>query len=246
MQDSEQEYPLKQPQRGHHAFDDFQADKQDDDGNHAGNDDDDRGIRGPTGTAPLAASPGRSRASRRSRNVSNVLGRPSLPRAIVQKTLLVALVAGILATLQGVIFTLANSSLYHQAGQFSNDPSKLPIGVATSILGLFCLTSFLSFVIYFAAGFVTGMMVVDRKMGFLGGFVAGIFAYLLGYLIHLFPGYPDATSGSLNGGVVGIGGGIIAGIIIVVLLALISGLAGLLGAWLATRNHAYYYYNREE
>lgn len=238
MQDSDQEYPLKQPPRtnqGRHTFDDFHDDEEDE-----------QKVRGPTGTAPLTAPPGRTRASRRGRDVSNVRGRPALPRAIVQKTLLVALVAGILATLQGVIFTIANSSLYREAGQFANDPSKLPLGVATTILGLFCLTSFISFIIYFVAGFVIGMLAVDRKMGFLGGFMAGIFAYLLGYLVHLFPGYPDTVNSSLNGGVVGAGGGILAGIIVVVLLSLISGLAGLLGAWLATRNHAYYYYNHEE
>ncbi len=209
MQDPDQDYPLKQPSRGHHAFDDFQGDDDDQQEPHA---------TVPDSSTPRADSSRQAHAPLHQREAP---ARPSLPRAIVQKTLVIALVAGIIATLQGVLFTLANSSLYHQAAQFATDPSKLPIGVATSILGLFCLTSFISFVVYFAAGFVTGMLVVDRKMGFFGGFVAGIVAYLFGYLIYLIPGYPDTANSSLNGGVVGVGGGIIVGIIVVVLLALI-------------------------
>lgn len=214
MQDSEQEYPLKQPstpQHGHHPFDDF-------------NKEEDSEIQDERET-PTS---------------------PQLPHGRVRKALVIALIAGMLTATQNVTVTLINSPLYRQAAQYATKPSKLPIGVATTVLGLFCLTSFIGAIIYFVAGYVTGKLAVDRKMGFLGGFVAGIVAYLLGYVAQQFPGYPATAGGNLNGGIVGIGSGIIAGLVIAALLALISALVGFLGAWAATRHHAYYYGGEEE
>lgn len=214
MQDSEQEYPLKQhstPQHGHHSFDDFNKEED--------------GERQDERETPTS---------------------PQLPRGRVRKALIIALIAGVLAALENIIVTLINSSLYRQAAGYAPNPSKLPIGVATTVLGLFCLTSFISLIIYFVAGFVTGKVAVERRMGFLGGFVAGIVAYLLGYVAQQFPGYPATASSNLNGGFIGIGSGIIAGLVIAALLALISALVGFLGAWAATRHHAYYYAGEEE
>ncbi len=222
MQDSDQGYPLKQPPRGPHAFDDFQDSE--------------------TGGAPSiqpVESAGTRPAPLHQREEPD---RPKLPRGRLRNTLSIALIAGILASLQTILVTLLNAGTYREAAspQFAANPSSLPISVATTIFGLFCLTSVVGLAIYFIAGFITGRIAVSRRMGFLCGFVAAVIAQAVGFIVQYFPGYPGTVNSGVNGGLVGIGTGAIVAIVILVIVALIGGLVGLLGAWLATRRHPYY------
>lgn len=212
MRDSDQEYPLRQPQRREqHPFDD----------------DAENGM--------LQEEP-KQRGGPLHQRVAPT--RPQLPEGHVKKTLIIGLVAGIIAALQVIIFTFANASLYQQAA--ASTANNLSLSVASTIVGIFCLTSFIGLVIYFLAGFIIGKVAIERRMGFLGGFVAGVVAYALGFIVQYFPGYPGSHNTGFSGGLIGFGGGLITALIILLLLALLAGLFGFLGAWLATRRHPYY------
>jgi len=213
MRDSDSEYPLRQPQRReHHPFDDDA--------------DDDTLQEEPR----YAGGPLHQRVAPT---------RPQIPPGHIRKTLIIGLVAGIIAALQVIIFTFANASLYQNAANAGN-ANSLTLGAASTIVGIFCLTSFISLVIYFIAGFIIGKVAIERRMGFLGGFVAGAVAYAIGFFIQYFPGYPGSRNTGFSGGLIGFGGGLITALIILLLLALLGGLFGFLGAWLATRKHPYY------
>lgn len=164
---------------------------------------------------------------------------PQLPRGRFKKTLLIGAIAGVIAALQGIIFTLANASLYHTVSTTPQD--KLSLGLAEAVFGLFCLTVFISLLIYFVAGFVTGKVTVERRMGFLVGFVAEAVSYTLGLLVQQIPGYPNARTSGFSGGLIGLGSGLITTLIFLVISGVIAGLVSLAGAWLATRKHPYYY-----
>ena len=213
MRDSDSEYPRHQPQRrDHHPFDD---DADDD---------------------TLQVEPRHSGGPLHQRSAPT---RPQIPPGHIRKTLIIGLVAGIIAALQVIIFTFANASLYQNAANAGN-ANSLTLGAASTIVGIFCLTSFISLVIYFIAGFIIGKVAIERRMGFLGGFVAGAVAYAIGFFIQYFPGYPGSRNTGFSGGLIGFGGGLITALIILLLLALLGGLFGFLGAWLATRKHPYY------
>jgi hypothetical protein len=166
--------------------------------------------------------------------------RPALPHGRLGVALTIALAAGIIASLQSIVVTLVNGELYRQAAQIANNPSRLPISVATTIFGLFCLTSVIGLAIYFIAGFITGKMVVDRRMGFLSGFAAGVIAQVIGYIAQYIPNYPGTVNSGISGGFIGLSGGTIVAVVVLLVVALIAGLAGFLGAWIATRRHPYY------
>lgn len=155
-------------------------------------------------------------------------------------TLLIALIAGIIASAQTIIVTLIDGGLYRQAAQYASRPSAMPSNVALSILGLFGLTSLISGVIYFVAGFIDGKIVVSRRQGFLCGFVAGAISQALGYLIQYVPGYPAAVNSGVSSSFIGISGGVITALILLVVVSLVTGLVGFLGSWLATRSHPFY------
>lgn len=215
MQDPDQQYPLKQPPRHQHAFDDFQDDD----------------------TVQPVGSPRIQQAPLHQRGMPI---RPVLPRRRLRTTLAIALAAGIIASLLSIIVTLANGELYRQAAQFASNPSRLPISVATTIFGLFCLTSVISLALYFVAGFITGKVTVDRRMGFLSGFAAGVIAQVIGFIVQYIPNYPGTVNSGINGGFIGLSGGTIVAVVVLLVVALIAGLIGFLGAWLATRRHPYY------
>ena len=164
---------------------------------------------------------------------------PQLPQNRFTKALIIGIVAGIIAALQSIIFTLANASLYHTV---STTPQvKLSLDLAEAIFGLFCLTLFISLLIYFLAGFVTGKALVERKMGFLVGFVAAAVSFILSLIVQQIPGYPNARGTGLSGGLFGLAGGLLAILILLAISGVIGGLVSLVGAWLATRKHPYYY-----
>jgi hypothetical protein len=219
MRDPDQEYPVHQPRRnGHrHPFDD-QTDEDI-------KDREDFREPVPAGQDPL--------------HQREVSATPQLPRGVLRKTLLIGVVAGVLAALQGIIITFANASLYHTVSTTPQD--KLTLSLAEAVFGLFCLTLFISLLIYFVAGFVTGKIAVERRMGFLTGFVAAAVSYILGFLVQQIPGYPNARATGFSGGFVGLSGGLIASLILLAISGGIAGLVSLAGAWLATRRHPYYY-----
>jgi hypothetical protein len=163
---------------------------------------------------------------------------PRLPRGHLRKALIIGVIAGLVATLQGIIITLANASLYHTVS--TTPQNKLSLSLAEAVVGLLCLNLFISLIIYFAAGFITGKVAVDRRLGFLAGFAAEAVAYILGYIVQQVPGYPSAHATGFSGGLAGLSGGIITALILLVLAGVIAGLVSFFGAWLATRRHPYY------
>jgi hypothetical protein len=219
MRDSDQEYPLHQPgQHGqHHPFDDDTIP-------------DERSDQGPFQGPP--------RPGQGPRHQREAAANPQFPRGHLRKALIIGVFAGLIAALQGVVFTLANASLYHRVGTTPQD--KLTLSLAEAVVGLLCLTLFISLIIYFIAGFITGKVAVDRRMGFLAAFVAEAVAYILGYIVQQIPGYPGAHATGFSGGLAGLGGGILTSLILLVISGFIAGLVGFFGAWLATRKHPYY------
>src|SRR5260221_13702426 len=131
MRDSEQEYPLHQPGRGerHHPFDDDTIA-------------DERADQGPfqephqPGQGPV--------------HQCTMPANPRLPRGHLRKALIIGVIAGLVATLQGIIITPANASLYHTV---STPPqNKLSPSLVESVVGLLCLNLFIILIIYFAGG----------------------------------------------------------------------------------------------
>src|SRR6266567_777208 len=131
---------------------------------------------------------------------------PPLPQNRFTKALIIGIVAGIIAALQGIIFTLANASLYHTVSTTPQD--KLSLDLAEAIFGLFCLTLFISLI------------------------------------VQQIPGYPNARGTGLSGGLFGLAGGLLTILILLAISGVIGGLVSLVGAWLATRKHPYYYASR--
>lgn len=165
---------------------------------------------------------------------------PALPAGGTGKMLGISLVAGILVGILNIVFTLVNAPLYQQAASYANHPSQMPLNVASAVFGLFVLTSVIGLIIYFIAGFITGRVAVARKFGFFGGFVASAIAQIIGFIVGQIPNYPGKINSGVSSNPLNIGGGLITALIILVLVALIGGLLGWLGAKLATRRHPFY------
>ena len=156
------------------------------------------------------------------------------------KALIIGIVAGLLCATQSVVITLVNSSTY-QTYVASGTQQTVQNAIALTLFGLACLTFGISMLVCLVAGFVTGKVVVLRRMGFLTGFIAGAIIYMLSFLLNYIPGYPTHLASSGVRGLVGVGGGILASLIFLLVWGLIGGLVSLAGAWLATRKHPYYY-----
>jgi hypothetical protein len=210
MRDANSEYPLRPQKRAHNPFD---------------NDAD---------TLPESA-PRRGPMHQREKPIS-----PTLPAAGARKMLSISLVAGIIAAITNIVFTLVNAPLYQQAASYANHPSQMPLNVASAVFGLFVLTSVIGLIIYFIAGFITGRVAVARKFGFFGGFVASAIAQIIGFIVGQIPNYPGKINSGVSSNPLNIGGGLITALIVLVLVALIGGLLGWLGAKLATRRHPFY------
>ena len=168
------------------------------------------------------------------------LANPQMPRRRVTKTLIIGAVAGLLCAAQSVIITLLNSSTYHTY-ETSGTQQSVQNAIAFTLFGLACLTFGISMLICFLAGFITGKVAVVRRLGFLAGFVAGAITYTLSFLLNYIPGYPTHLASSGVHGLVEVGSGIIATLIFLLVWGVIGGLVGLVGAWVATRKHPYYY-----
>lgn len=211
MRDPNQEYPVRPPQQ--RARNPFDNDAE---------------------TVP------ETRLPRRSMHQRETPVQPVLPPGGARKMLSIALVAGILAALANIVTTLVNAPLYQQAASYAGHPSQMPLNVASAIFGLFVLTGVIGLIIYFIAGFIIGRVAVARKFGFFGGFVASAIAQIIGFIVQYIPNYPGKINTGFSSNPLNIGGGLIAALIILVIVALIGGLLGWLGAKLATRRHAYY------
>lgn len=223
MAHSDSEYPLHQPQRGR-PHDPLDA------GTEA--DDDFEPRRG-------ASRPSRPRYQTRGPLHQRELpSTPQLPPRGLLNTLIIGVIAGIIASLQGIIITLVNASAYTSVKAVPQ--GQLSLNQAGTLVGLFCLMSFISLLIYFAAGYVTGRIAVNRRLGFLAGFVAGAVGSIIGYLVQQIPQYPDSTTPGFNGGPGGVLSGFIGALILLVITGLIAGAVSYLGARIATRKHEYY------
>src|SRR5450759_2784003 len=110
MRDANSEYPLQPQQRAQNPFD--------------------------NGADTLPASPlRRGPMHQREKPIS-----PALPAGCARKMLSISLVAGILAAITNIVFTLVNAPLYLKAASYANHPSLMPLNVASAVFGLFVLT----------------------------------------------------------------------------------------------------------
>jgi len=168
------------------------------------------------------------------------LASSQLPHNRITKALIIGVVAGLLCAIQSVVITLLNSSTY-QTYETSGTQQTVQNAIAFTLFGLACLTFGISMLICFLAGFITGKIAVLRRMGFLTGFVAGAITYTLSFLLNYIPGYPTHLTSAGVHGLVEVGSGILVSLIFLLVWGVIGGLASLVGAWLATRKHPYYY-----
>jgi len=219
MQDAEHEYPLDQPQ------------KRRGDGNHDVFDDQ---------TEPeLEQDKRRTYRQRQGSAQQEEVHAPGLPRGRLKNALIAGVIAGALCSIESIIIAFANTSNYQQASKFAAD--KLPVSLAFTLLGAACLTFFIGLLICFITGYVTGRVVVQRRLGFLTGFVAGIVTYGISFLLNFIPNYPGhlvSSSGAPSAGVVA--GGLLIVLIFFLIWGIVAGLVSLLGTWVATRRHPYY------
>jgi len=212
MRDKEQEYPKHQPGRGEHDHHDpFEIQEEGELEDHS--------RRGPVHQRESATS-------------------PELPRHHARKALIIGIVLGVLVSLQGVILTLINASVYQQAAKYIT--TEMPVGLAASIFGIFALSLVISVVIYLIGGLVIGRIAVHRRWAFIGGFIGGVVSSIIGSLLKLIPNYPNAGNTGFSGGLLGMGGGLAALLISAIILGVLAGLVCLLGGWLMTRRHPYY------
>lgn len=164
---------------------------------------------------------------------------PQLPYGHARKALIVGVILGVLTSLQGLILTLKNADIYKEAAKYTLS-NTMPLGLASTIFGIFVLGLVISVLIYFIGGLVIGRVSVHRRWAFIGGFVGGVISAIIGSLLKLIPSYPNAGNTGLSGGMLGFGGGLAALIISTIVLGVLVGLVSLLGAWVTTRRHPYY------
>ena len=177
---------------------------------------------------------------RRSTYQNQAPAQPTLPAAGTRNMLSISLGAGILVALINIVFTLVNAPLYQEAASYASHPTNMPLNVASSIFWIFVITSIISLIIYFIAGFIIGRVAVARRLGFYGGFLASVIALVIGYIVQQIPNYPGTIDTGFSINPLKTASGLIAALIILILAGLIAGLLGWLGARLATRRHPYY------
>ena len=214
MRDSE-EYPLHQPRRNRGPFDHENA-------------------------PPFEDEP-QSRPRRRRQeplHQRDLPVTPGLPEGRLKKALTIGVIAGVLCTLVNVIVVLVNAATYQKYNPNLHDPVNNALGF--SIFGFWVLYSFISLLICFIAGIITGRVAVERRLGFATGFVAGVIYYAAIFLIAYIPSYPDhyVSNGPVSAGAVT--GGVIFALVLLIVYGVIGGILGRLGAGLATRKHPHY------
>jgi hypothetical protein len=214
MRDRNQEYPVHQPGRGQSSHHDPFA---------------------PTvqGEGELEDQPKQHAVHQREE-----ASMPQLPRGHATKALIGGLILGGLVSLQGVILTYKNADLYREAAKYTM--TTMPTSLALSIFWIFLLGLGISLVIYLLGGLIIGKIAVRRRWAFIGGFVGGVFSSLIGAGLKYIPGYPNGGTGSGVTSPLGVGQGLVALIIGVIVLGVVAGLVTLLGSWVVTRRHPYY------
>jgi hypothetical protein len=219
MPDSEDGYPLHQPQdraeKGQqHPFDDQDEPQSDRRHSHP--------IRQPVGPVHQ-----REQATT-----------PILPRNRFRNALIIGAIAGFFCVAQSIVITLSNASTYHAFETATDQAVKSAL--AFTIFGYAVLTFVINMVILGIAGFIAGKVVVQRRLGFLAGLLAGLIVYASSFITNYIPNYPgvqhSASSTASNGAVVGV----VVSLIFLLVWGVIGGLVSLIGAWLATRKHPYY------
>jgi hypothetical protein len=163
---------------------------------------------------------------------------PTLPQNGFRNALIIGAIAGVLCVAQSIVITLSNASTYHAFETATDQAVKNAL--AFTIFGYAVLTFVINMVILCIAGFIAGKVVVQRRLGFLAGFLAGLIVYASSFTINYIPNYPGAqhtaSTAASNGAVVGL----LVSLIFLLVWGIIGGLVSLLGAWLATRKHPYY------
>ncbi|HLG75723.1 MAG TPA: hypothetical protein VKX46_04875, partial [Ktedonobacteraceae bacterium] len=132
MRDQEQEYPRHQPGRGAHEHHDPFAIQ--DEGEL-----EDR-PRGPMHQREQATT-------------------PELPPGHARKALITGVVLGVLVSLQGILLTLKNADTYKEAAKYVQS-NNMPLGLASTIFGIFVLGLVISAIIYLIGGMVIGRISV--------------------------------------------------------------------------------------
>lgn len=149
------------------------------------------------------------------------------------------ILAGVLAAAISTLITYLNASTY-QHPPSSSTPAAALQSYAYTLIGLSCLTFFISQLIYFFAGFICGKTLIERKQGFLAGFLGGVVSYAISFILNYVPGFPGKVSntGAINGQAVA--SGLVISLIFLLVNGGIGGLFGVFGARIATRRHPYY------
>ncbi len=222
MQDSDQQYPLRQPQRNGQ-----QPSPQNKSAETApGKPMQPERTQSTPPSTTMRDSQGRSR-----QRVSDT----SLPQRGLWYALIAGAIAGVLSILLSIAITLVNASTFARQNK-EIAAGNLTVNTAAAVAGLGCLTFFIYLIAFFITGYIVGRIAVHRRLGFLAGALAGVILYLISFLTRYIPNYPSntATSGATNAGTIGLA------IVFVLISAIIGGLVSLSGTWLATRQHPYY------
>jgi len=166
---------------------------------------------------------------------------PPLPRNGFQYALSAGLLAGVLSVLQSIALTLLNVGTFQQASREIAAITRPSDNTALALAGIGALTLLISLLICAIAGYIVGKLAVQRRLGFLAGALAGAITYIGAFAVHYIPNYP----GNMVAGSSGTGGAIVISaimlsIVFLLIWAVVGGLLGLLGAWLATRRHPFY------
>ncbi len=165
---------------------------------------------------------------------------PMLPRRHVRNSLIIGAIVGLLVALQGAMLVLLNASIYREAGKYLKNPGAMPSNVALAVFGITVLSIAIGTILYFIGGLIIGRVAIHRRWAFIGGFVGGVVSWLVSAGLKWLPSYPDAGNTGFGGGALGLGAGLVAALIGIIILGVLSGAFSLLGAWLATRRHPYY------
>ncbi|HEX7735250.1 MAG TPA: hypothetical protein VF458_10305, partial [Ktedonobacteraceae bacterium] len=141
---------------------------------------------------------------------------PQLPSGHASKALIIGVILGILVSAQGVILTLVNTDIYKEAAKYVT--STMPLGLASTLVGIFFIGLGISVLIYFIGGIIIGRVSVHRRWSFIGGFVGAVISSAIGAGLKLIPSYPNAGNTGFTGGTLGMGGGFAALLISAIIL----------------------------
>lgn len=235
MQDSEQQYPLHQPQsppQRNGRQQKRQRQRQDDDRDDQSDYEDttDPNLQ----EAIPSRQPGHGPVHQREEATT-----PVLPQGGLKNALIIGGISGVLCALQSILITLINSPTYHAYDVTKDAASKSAL--AFTIFGFAVLTFVITMLIWLIAGFIAGRIVVRRRLGFLAGFVSGLIIYGISFITHFFPNYPGNNPTPItNTATVSPYSGVLVVLILFAIWGILGGLFTLFGAWLASRRHSYY------